>query len=126
MTLEAIAVDMKGNQFNPGQSYVALSRVKTFSGLYINPKSIKKSTLVDEEMARLREFLLQTVPQMQCSPCTSHVTLALLNVRLIVPKLADIEADCELNSANVLCFCETCSWLSPSQPSPVINCGVTE
>ena len=57
-------------------------------------------------MARLREFLLQTVPQMQCSPCTSHVTLALLNVRLIVPKLADIEADCELNSANVLCFCE--------------------
>ena len=39
-------------------------------------------------------------------PSTSHVTLALLNVRLIVPKLADIEADCELNSANVLCFCE--------------------
>ena len=56
MTLEAIAVDMKGNRFNPGQIYVALSRVKTFSGLYINPKSIKKSTLVDEEMARRRGF----------------------------------------------------------------------
>ena len=67
LTLIAIDVDMKGNRFNPGQIYVALSRVKTFSGLHIlnfNPKAIKKSTLVDEDMARLREFLLQTVPQM--------------------------------------------------------------
>jgi len=71
LTLEAIAVDMKGNRFNPGQIYVALSRVKTFSGLYINPKSIKKSTLVDEEMARLRGFLLKTVPQMCFFCCLS-------------------------------------------------------
>lgn len=45
LTLETIVVDMKGNQFNPGQMYVALSRVKTLSGLYIlnfNVKAIKK------------------------------------------------------------------------------------
>jgi len=44
LTLETIAVDMKGNRFNPGHSYAVLSRVKTFSGLYIlnsNPKAIK-------------------------------------------------------------------------------------
>lgn len=70
-------------------------------------------------MARLRENLLVTVPPMQCLPPTNHVTLALLNVRSVVAKLADIQADYELMSATVLCFCET--WLSPAQPSPVIK-----
>ncbi len=54
---------------------------------------------------------------LQCFLCTSHVTL--VNVRSIIAKLADIESDFELLSADVLCFCET--WLSPAQPSPVIK-----
>ena len=70
-------------------------------------------------MCRLRSKLLQSVQPLQCFPCTTHVTIALLNVRSIVAKLADIEADLELLSADVLGFCET--WLSPSQPSPVIK-----
>ena len=70
-------------------------------------------------MARLRSKLLQTVLPMQCLPCTTHVTLVLLNVRSIVSKLVDIQADHELNSANVLRFCET--WLSSTQLSPVIK-----
>ena len=70
-------------------------------------------------MTRLRDRLLQTIPPLQCLPCTSHVTIALLNVRSIVAKLPDIQADTELMSANVLCFCET--WLSPAQPSPFVS-----
>lgn len=82
---------------------------------------LKPSELVDDEMTRLRDKLLQTVPPLQCPPCTSHVTIALLNVRSIVAKLVDIKADAELMSANVLCFCET--WLSPAQSSPMIYTG---
>ena len=122
LTLDAIVVDMKGSRFNPGQIYVALSRVKALTGLHIvnfNAQAIKKSTHVDGEMARLREKLLQTVPELQRLPCSTHVTVALLNVRSVVAKLEDIEADPELMSPSVLCFCET--WLSPVQPSPVIN-----
>ena len=70
-------------------------------------------------MSRLRTKLLQSVQPLQCFPCTSHVTIALLNVRSIGAKLADIKADIELLSADVLCFCET--WLSPVQSSPVIK-----
>ena len=68
-------------------------------GLHIvnfNAKAIKKSTLVDDEMLRLRGKLLQTVPPMQCMPCESHVTVVLLNVRSVVAKLVDIQADQEL------------------------------
>lgn len=122
LTLDTIVVDMKGTRFNPGQIYVALSRVKALTGLHIvnfNAKAIKKSNLVDDEMTRLREKLLQTVPPLQCLPQASHVTLVLLTIRSIVAKLADIKVDYELNSTSVLCFCET--WLSPAQPSPVIN-----
>ena len=122
LTLDAIVVNMKGTRFNAGQIYVALSRVKSLSGLHIvnfNPKAIRKSDLVDDEMTRLRDRLLQTIPPFQCLPCTSHVTIALLNVRSIVAKLPDIEADNQLRSASVLCFCET--WLSPAQPSPVVK-----
>lgn len=49
LTLDTIVLDMKGSQFNAGQIYVALSRVKALSGLHIvnfNAKAIRKSTLV--------------------------------------------------------------------------------
>ena len=119
LTLDKIVVDMKGKRFSSGQS---LSRVKCLSGLHIvnfDSNAIRKSSLVDEEMCRLRSRLLQPVQPLQCFPCTTHVTIALLNVRSIVAKLADIKTDLELLSADVLGFCET--WLSPAQPSPVIK-----
>ena len=119
LTLDEIVVDMKGGRFSPGQAYVAFSRVKTLEGLHIlnfNPKAIKKSIDVENEMVRLSSNLLQPLPQIICDP--SHVTIALLNVRCILAKLPDIRADKSLRSASILCFCET--WLNASQPSPVL------
>ena len=83
LTLDEIVVDMKGGRFSPGQAYVAFSRVKTLDGLYIlnfNSKAIKKSIDVENEMFRLNSNILQPVFQVTCNP-SSHVTIALLNVR---------------------------------------------
>ena len=120
LTLDEIVVDMKGGRFSPGRAYVAFSRVKTLAGLHIlnfNSTAIKKSIDVENEMFRLNSNLLQPVSQITCDP-SSHVTIALLNVRSILAKLPDIRADHSLRSASILCFCET--WLSASQPSPVL------
>ena len=121
LTLNEIVVDMKGGRFSPGQAYVAFSRVKTLAGLHIlhfNPKAIRKNIDVEHEMVRLNSNLLQprALPEVSCD--SSHVTIALLNVRSIVPKLPNVRADNNLRSASILCFCET--WLNASQHSPVL------
>ena len=63
LTLDEKVIDMKGGHFSPGQAYVAFSRVKTLKGLHIlnfNPKAIKKSIDVENEMVR---NLLQPIPE---------------------------------------------------------------
>ena len=122
LTLDKIVVDMKGGRFSPGQAYVAFSRVKTLQGLHIlnfNAKAIKCSSDVQNEMARLNNKLLPSLPQLQfLSLPDNYVTITLLNVRSLVPKVADIEQDVCLKAAKILCFCET--WLSSSQSTPTI------
>ena len=68
LTLDKIVVDMKGGRFSPGQAYVVFSRVKTLQGLHIlnfNPKAIKASSDVKNEMTRLNSKLLPSAPQLQ-------------------------------------------------------------
>ena len=79
LTLDEIVVDMKGGRFSLGQAYVAFSRVKTLQGLHIlnfNPKAIKASSDVQNEMKRLNSKLLP-VPQFQyLSLPDKYVTIA--------------------------------------------------
>ena len=122
LTLDEIVVDMKGGHFSPGQAYVAFSRVKKLQCLHIvnfNPKAIKASEDVKEEMARLSQNLLNPIPLF--SPPSQSFTIALLNVRSLLPKLPDIDCDTSLKSANILCFTET--WLAPHTESPTIVPG---
>ena len=119
LTLDKIVVDMKGNRFNPGQAYVALSRVKKLEGLHIinfNGKVIKASQDVKDEMERLNNNLLSPLPMFTCPD--NYISIALLNVRSLVAKLPDIQCDHSLTSAGILCFTET--WLTPQVSSPVI------
>ena len=109
---------MKGGRFNPGQAYVAFSRVKTLQGLNIlnfNRLAIKKSNDVHSEMAKLNTKLLQTVHKLKLYD--NRVAIALLNVRSITAKLPDITKDDDLKRSSIICFCET--WLTPSDPCPV-------
>ena len=59
----------------------------------------------------------KTIPKLQFHD--NHHTIALLNVRSITAKLPDIACDSNLKYASILCFCET--WLTPPQPSPVVQ-----
>ncbi len=121
LTLDKIVVDMKGGRFNPGQAYVAFSRVKKLEGLHIvnfDPKAIKASQDVKKEVERLSEHLWKPLPVFTCPPLADNViSIALLNIRSIVPKIPDIERDSSLESATILCFTET--WLTRRQMSPV-------
>ncbi len=123
LTLDEIVVDMKGGRFNPGQAYVAFSRVKTLDGLHIlnfNPKAIKASGDIKTEMERLTGNLLNfsaVIPAIYSSD-SNTITVVLLNVRSISSKLPDIVQDATLISADVACITET--WLRQSQTSPDI------
>ena len=82
-------------------TYVAFSCVKTLEGLHIlnfKGKAIKKSIDVENEMVRLTSNLLQPAPEVSCDS-SSHITIALLNVRSILAKLPDIRGDNCLRSA---------------------------
>ncbi len=46
LTLDELVVDMQGGKrFNPGQAYVALSRVKSLNGLYQEPIKVDEKKL---------------------------------------------------------------------------------
>ena len=89
---------MKGGHFGLGQVYVAFSRVKKLQGLHIinfDPKAIKTSKEIKNEMQRLNNKLLKPLPPAFNCPSLSddYITLALLNVRYVVANLPDIEQD---------------------------------
>ena len=115
-------VDMKGGRFSPGQAYVAFSRVKNLEGLHVlnfNPKAIKASRDVKIEMERLSKNLSNPLPLFTCpSVSDNYITVALLNVRSIVPEIPDIHHDSSLKCANILCFMEI--WLTSAQATPVL------
>ena len=96
-------VDMKGSRFNPGQAYVALSRVEALHIINFNAKAIKASQDVKDE--RLNKNQLSPLPMFTCPD--NYISIALLNVRSLVAKLPDIECDHSLTSASILCFTET-------------------
>ena len=73
-------------------------------------------------MIRLNDNLLDASMTLKCCDLpTNTVTIAFLNVRSIMGKLPDIEADMSLTNASILAFCET--WLSPTQDSPNLREG---
>ena len=89
--------------------YVALSRLKTFDGLYItdlNTNKISISKAVKAEMKHLREcktdFTLQFLYNM-----ADVFRLTFLNARSLHRHLLDVKNDFNFQAAEVICFCET-------------------
>ena len=93
-TLDQIVVNLKGGRFSPGQTYVALSRVKSINQLYLlnfHPSSIKKSIKVEEEMTQLRNH--STMPLYESNQNEHNLLISYLNVCSYEAKLPDLILD---------------------------------
>ena len=65
LSLDCAIVDLSDDVFSEGMAYVALSRVRSLSGLYItafNPQSIMVSTKCLKEVNRLRRTFRKDLP----------------------------------------------------------------
>ena len=65
LSLDCAIVDLSDDVFSEGMAYVALSRVRSLSGLYItafNPQSIMVSTKCLKEVNRLRQTFRKDLP----------------------------------------------------------------
>ena len=65
LSLDCAIVDLSDQVFSAGMAYVALSRVRSLSGLYLaafDPKSIMVSTSCLKEVNRLRETYRKDLP----------------------------------------------------------------
>ena len=118
MTMDKIVVDMRKSKgaFTKGQAYVALSRVRTYDGLYLinyDCSQIRISCKVKKEMDRLRrerKLPILDTPMVWCMPketvCILHLNVQGLRARSR-SKNIDLQSDKEVQKADVLCFTET-------------------
>ncbi|XP_062580136.1 uncharacterized protein LOC134242119 [Saccostrea cucullata] len=115
MTVEKVVVNLD-RTFSPGQAYVALSRVTSQQGLFIetvNESGLLKKMYADSgvktglsEMPVLR---LQTYP-LNSSECN---TVVLHNIQSLHCHFPDFERDIRFRDAEIICLTET--WLRSEQ-----------
>jgi len=114
LTLDRVVISFdleKQRNFNPGQMYVAMSRVKTIEGLYFTGNFTASvftcNNRVKQEYTRLRitDNQLHFIPDFYSSDVS--VIIALLNIRSLKLHSLDVFHDESLQSSDILCFTET-------------------
>ena len=105
MTVDTIVVDMSG-RFSPGQAYVAFSRVRSLSGLFItnfDVSKIKVNTGIEDAISTMQP--LQFSKSLDLSP--EVLTVGLLNVRGFKAHMQDISSHSDIRCLKFLCIRET-------------------
>ena len=103
----------KQRRFNPGQMYVAMSRVKSLDGLFVTGNITKEAIYPDKlaitEYARLREEAnIFAKPKIERFDRTDlNLVFAHLNVRSFGKHSVDIEHDFILTNCDLLLLSET-------------------
>ncbi|CAC5392496.1 unnamed protein product [Mytilus coruscus] len=110
-TLDKIVISCEG-RYQPGQFYVAVSRVTKLSGLFFlkfDENCISCNNDVTKEIQRMiSEQPLDLLPLW--TPDHSMVTIAHLNINSLVTHIKDLKADFILCTSDTICITET--WLS--------------
>lgn len=112
MDRAVISFDLERQRnFNPGQMYVAMSRVKSIHGLYFtgqySASAFTCNSRVSTEYARLRKKENQLPPLKDFQLSDASLIISLLNVRSLKLHSIDIVNDNFLECSNILCFTET-------------------
>ena len=101
----------KQRSFNPGQMYVAMSRVKTIEGLFFTGEFKKNAFTcnhkVDEEYCRLRMKDNQVCAIKDFMLSEGCLNVCLLNIRSLSRHAIDIQEDYFLKNNDLLCLTET-------------------
>ena len=117
-TLRKVVVDMTTSRKQPHMHYVALSRVRNLSDLYLlnlNEDKMSVDSAVNAEMIRMHseaKLKLCYLPPYDLSP--HKLKVAFLNVRSLLLHHKDIKNDFNIIGADVLAFAETKLKLSIS------------
>ena len=97
--------------FNPGQIYVALSRVTSLNGLYLTGQFkenlIKADPKATEEYTILKEQYSLEVPKYYNILPINTLIITLLNARSLLKHACDIAADSTLVQSDLICITET-------------------
>ena len=96
--------------YQPGQAYVAFSRVGEQSKLHIvnyTQTQIKISKNVGKEMERLHTNVLPQRPQHLFQQITEHINVLHINIANIKRKMADIQDDDIFKYAHLISINET-------------------
>ena len=114
MTTDKVVVNLD-NIFSPGQAYVALSRVTSKKGLYIDVsegKDIESKIYGDKDV----ESAIKDMPRLfhnatfdAVTPRSQYCEVILFNVQSLHRNVEEIRADRRFHSTDMICLTET--WL---------------
>ena len=116
LTMDQVVVSLKGgSKLNCGQAYVAFSRVKSLSGLYIinfDEGAIKTNPAINMEMLEMSNNMLppQRKPALLGKQKPEWLTVGHLNIRYFLEKVKDLTSPAEMeiyHATDVMCFTET-------------------
>ena len=96
LSLDCAIVDLSDDVFSEGMAYVALSRVRSLSGIYLtafNPQSIMVSTKCLKEVNRLRQTFrkdlpLYDIPLKSASTVKRNLLVLLMMICLMLRKVS--------------------------------------
>lgn len=112
MTTDKVVVNLD-RAFAPGQAYVALSRVTSKSGLFIDtddPARLQKNIYSDPEVkAALNEMAKVIFGDISRTLDSSGKKIILHNIQSLGSHFADLRNDVRFSQADVICLTET--WL---------------
>lgn len=114
LTVDKVVVNLD-RSFSPGQGYVALSRVTSKEGLFIDsdkPELIQKKIYADPEVnSALQNMPKITFPNSQTSE--NGIKIYLHNIQSLGKHFNDLLKDIRCKNADIICLTET--WLTSRQ-----------